>query len=142
MKALRSILSLLLVLLLLVPTLPAAAATDSSENGNAKAVNNSIIIDDDATDGYEGDYVVIYNPATSSSTSYSTGTMTGLIDTTIDANVNTFPTRNVSDPDRPYKIDVSSTRCRSPKCSRSIPFRNRTGHPTTSVPQNRSHSST
>jgi hypothetical protein len=108
MKALRSILSLLLVLLLLVPTLPAAAATDSSENGNAKAVNNSIIIDDDATDGYEGDYVVIYNPATSSSTSYSTGTMTGLIDTTIDANVNTFPTRNVSNPDRPYKIDVDS----------------------------------
>ena len=107
MKALRSILSLLLVLLLLVPTLPAAAATDSSENGNQRIVNNSIIIDDDATGGYEGDYVVIYNPATSSSTSYSTGTMTGLIETTIEPNITPFHMQNASGPDeRPYKIDI------------------------------------
>ncbi|MBR4907343.1 MAG: InlB B-repeat-containing protein, partial [Clostridia bacterium] len=107
MKVFRPILSLLLVLLLLVPTLPAFAATDSSENGNQRIVNNSIIIDDDATGGYEGDYVVIYNPATSSSTSYSTGTMTGLIETTIEPNVSPFHIQNASAPDeRPYKIDI------------------------------------
>ena len=107
MKAFRPILSVLLVLLLLVPTVPTFAATDSSENGNQRIVNNSIIIDDDATGGYEGDYVVIYNPATSSSSSYSTGTMTGLIETTIEPNASTFPVQSVLNPEKPmYRIDI------------------------------------
>ena len=109
MKVLKPILSVLLVLLLLVPTVPAFAETDSSENGNQKIVNNSIIIDTDATGGYEGDYVVIYNPATSSSTSYSTGTMTGLIETTIEPNASTFPIQSAMNPEKPmYKIDIDS----------------------------------
>jgi hypothetical protein len=107
MKAFRPILSVLLVLLLLVPTVPAFAATDSSENGNQRIVNNSIIIDDDATGGYEGDYVVIYNPSTSASASYSTGTMTGLIETTVEPNASTFPIQSALNPDMPiYKVDI------------------------------------
>ena len=106
-KAFKSILSVLLVLLLLAPTLPAYAEKESPENGNQRVVNNSIIIDDDATGGYEGDYVVIYNPSTSSSTSYSTGTMTGLIQTTVEPNASTFPVQSVLNPEKPfYKIDI------------------------------------
>ena len=49
--------------------------------------DGGIVIDDNASGGYEGDYVVIYNPATNSSTSYSTGNMSGLIETTINAQI-------------------------------------------------------
>ena len=93
------ILSLLMVLSLLpgfagaetdpeeteAPSEPAAAV---SESPVVRGVHNTIIIDDDPTDGYEGDYVVIYNPSTSYSTSYSTGNMSGLIQTTVSADLN------------------------------------------------------
>ncbi|MBQ1675475.1 MAG: InlB B-repeat-containing protein, partial [Oscillospiraceae bacterium] len=69
-----------------------------------RSVNSRIIIDDNAAGGYEGDYVVIYNPSTSASTSYSTGTMTGLIETSVNQSVgNTLKPQN----DRPnLVIDV------------------------------------
>ena len=110
MKVLKPILSVLLVLLLLVPTVPTFAETDAPETGNVRGIQNSIIIDTDPTGGYEGDYVVIYNPATSSSTSYSTGTMTGLIETTIEPNILPNPSGNRSaDTELPfYKIDIDS----------------------------------
>ena len=74
------ILSLLMVLSLLpgfagaetdpeeteAPSEPAAAV---SESPVVRGVHNTIIIDDDPTDGYEGDYVVIYNPSTTASNS-------------------------------------------------------------------------
>ena len=107
MKKFRLILSLLLVCSLVLSMMPVIAVAAQSETANNRGVNNYIIIDDDATGGYEGDYVVIYNPATSSSTSYSTGTMTGLIETTV--NPSYQPTRKTADDEMPlYKIDVDS----------------------------------
>lgn len=45
---------------------------------NVDLINTgSLEIDDDGSDGYSGDYVVIYNPGTSTSGA-STGNMTGL----------------------------------------------------------------
>lgn len=48
---------------------------------NVDLINTgSLEIDDDGSDGYSGEYVVIYNPGTSS-TGANTGNMTGLIET-------------------------------------------------------------
>ena len=106
MKKVRLFLSVFLVLSLLLSIFPAYALESKPENTDLRSVNPYIIIDDNATGGYEGDYVVIYNPATSSSTSYSTGTMTGLIETSVGTNAIAEPTRSV-DPEKPfYKIDV------------------------------------
>ena len=68
----------------------------------------NVVIDEDATGGYEGDYVVIYNPATSSSTSYSTGTMTGLIETTVTPNIVDMPAEPTRSgvPANSWKIDI------------------------------------
>ena len=110
MKAFRKTLSVLLVALLVFAAVPAYAEQTAPENGDQRTVQNSIIIDDDATGGYEGDYVVIYNPSTSASTSYSTGTLTGLIETTVEANASTFPIQSVMNPDMPiYKIDIDGS---------------------------------
>lgn len=50
---------------------------------NVDLINTgSLEIDDDGSDGYSGDYVVIYNPGTSTSGA-STGNMTGLIETQV-----------------------------------------------------------
>lgn len=46
--------------------------------------SGELVLDTDPSGGYEGDYVIIYNPATSAYTSYSTGNMTGLIETEAD----------------------------------------------------------
>ncbi|MBQ2144633.1 MAG: hypothetical protein II436_05915 [Oscillospiraceae bacterium] len=87
---------------------PAYAREGKPEPKPVQAVNSKIVIDDNASGGYEGDYVVIYNPSTSSSSSYSTGTMTGLIDTTINANIQNSASIN-DESDLPlYKIDVDS----------------------------------
>ena len=91
MKTFRSFLAALLVLCLVFTLTPATASATEQEPELTRGIQNSIIIDTDSTGGYEGDYVVIYNPATSSSTSYSTGTLTGLIETTIEPNASTFP---------------------------------------------------
>ncbi len=69
MKVFRPILSVLLALCLILPMAPAYAAEASREGADVRGIHNTITIDDDAAGGYEGDYVVIYNPATSSSTS-------------------------------------------------------------------------
>ena len=108
MKTLKPVLSVLLVLLLALPIMPAYAAEDPSEPENNRGVHSTVIIDDDPTGGYEGDYVVIYNPATSSSTSYSTGTMTGLIETSVNTTVHASGVQSVQNADRPFKIDVDS----------------------------------
>ncbi len=104
MKAFRPILSVLLALLLLCPALP-AAADDAQKPTDARGVQSTVVIDDDPTGGYEGDYVVIYNPSTSSSSSYSTGTMTGLIETTVGSDAH--PAQPAAIADRPfYKVDI------------------------------------
>ena len=105
MKHFRPVLAALLVLCLLFSLFPVYAVEASPEGEGVRSVHNNIVIDTDATGGYEGDYVVIYNPSTSSSTSYSTGTMTGLIETSVGTNsVNT--TKYAVTSDRPFKIDV------------------------------------
>ena len=110
MKALKSTLSVLLALCLVLALAPATASATEQEPELTRGIQNSIIIDTDASGGYEGDYVVIYNPATSSSTSYSTGTMTGLIETTIEPNILPNPSGSkAQDAELPfYKIDVDS----------------------------------
>ena len=79
MKTLKSTAAVLLALAMVLALAPVFAVTEQPERG----VNSNVVIDDDAAGGYEGDYVVIYNPSTSSSTSYSTGTLTGLIETSV-----------------------------------------------------------
>ncbi|MBQ6331471.1 MAG: InlB B-repeat-containing protein, partial [Clostridia bacterium] len=110
MKALKSTLSVLLALCLILAMAPATASATEKEPEIARGVQNSIIIDTDPTGGYEGDYVVIYNPATSSGTSYSTGTMTGLIETSVTPNILPNPSGSkAQDAELPfYKIDVDS----------------------------------
>ena len=107
MKAFRTILATLLTLCLLLSMFPVYAMEAAPEAEPVRGVHPYVIIDDDATGGYEGDYVVIYNPATSSSTSYSTGTMTGLIETSVGTS-SYAQTRQPANSDRPYKIDVDS----------------------------------
>jgi hypothetical protein len=85
---------------------PAYAAEASREGADVRGIHNTITIDDDAAGGYEGDYVVIYNPATSSSTSYSTGTMTGLIETSVNANVHSGGLQRAEDERPSCIIDV------------------------------------
>ncbi|MBQ1756678.1 MAG: hypothetical protein IIZ96_08020, partial [Oscillospiraceae bacterium] len=108
MKQVRILLSVVLVICMLLSTFPVFAfEAGPALEEPVRTVNSTIIIDDDASGGYEGDYVVIYNPATSSSTSYSTGTMTGLIETSVGTS-SYAQTRQPADSDRPYKIDVDS----------------------------------
>ncbi|MBQ1893468.1 MAG: hypothetical protein II155_05120, partial [Clostridia bacterium] len=105
MKKLRLLTAALLVLCFMISVVPVFAAEAKTETAGTRSVHEGITIDTDATGGYEGDYVVIYNPATSSSTSYSTGTMTGLIETTVNANVE--GSKSLAESDKPfYKIDV------------------------------------
>ncbi|MBQ2200928.1 MAG: InlB B-repeat-containing protein, partial [Clostridia bacterium] len=115
------ILSLLMVLSLLpgfagaetdpeeteVSSEPAAAV---SESPVVRGVHNTIIIDDDPTDGYEGDYVVIYNPSTTASNSLSTGNLTGLIETTVEPSIVPNPDMHeLPESELPiWKLDIDS----------------------------------
>ncbi|MBQ1679205.1 MAG: InlB B-repeat-containing protein, partial [Oscillospiraceae bacterium] len=116
-RTLRKLLCLLLAFTLLVTILvPAVGARSVSavepqslNAGSAnpvRGVHPRIEIDDNASGGYEGDYVVIYNPATSTSTSYSTGTMTGLIETSVTPSV--LPRRERGQDLPFYKIDMDA----------------------------------
>lgn len=70
--------------------------------GARAAVSTGTVIDPDGSDGYSGDYVVIYNPSVSASDTASTGAMTGLIETEVG---NKRPACK-GDPVVPYMIDV------------------------------------
>ena len=107
MKAFKPILAVLLAFCLVFPLLPMRAEASSEGMSNERSVtHNTVIIDDDPADGFEGDYVVIYNPSTVASNSISTGNLNGLIETTVDANVTDFCKNRAADTDTPYKIDV------------------------------------
>ena len=82
----KRIFALLLSLAMVFACMPAVTAF-AGEPETKVVGTGGLVLDTDAAGGYEGDYVFIYNPATSSSTSYSTGTMTGLIETDIESNV-------------------------------------------------------
>ena len=107
MKAFKPILSVLLVLVLVFSIMPVSAAETSQEIGNARGVHSTVIIDDDPADGYEGDYVVIYNPSLSASNSISTGNLNGLIETTVEPNIVDFGKSQAQNYDLPiYKMDI------------------------------------
>ena len=97
-KKLIAILAVLAMTFSLVPAFPASAEPEADVTGSG-----DIIFDTDPAGGYEGDYVVIYNPATSAYTSYSTGTMTGLIETEVDPYAKSA---GVPVSDEPVRIDV------------------------------------
>ena len=94
MKRLICIIVSITMLVMLIPI---------SAEVNVDLINTgSLEIDDDGSDGYSGDYVVIYNPGTSTSGA-STGNMTGLIETqvggsSVNGEINSDP--------RGYTIDV------------------------------------
>ena len=70
---------------------------------------NDIVIDADPEGGYEGDYVVVYNPSESSVKPVSTGSMSGLIDTTVNTNMLIGEgAESMVDSDCPYIIDVDA----------------------------------
>ncbi len=113
----KKLFCVVLSLFMVLSLLPAAAAdapqapdTASGEASAVRGVHNSVIIDNDPTDGYEGDYVVIYNPSTTASSSYSVGNLTGLIETTVEPVVAPDPgNRHAANADLPiWKIDVDS----------------------------------
>lgn len=96
----RRILSILIALLMLVAALPAFSAPETEELGSG-----ALELDTDPAGGYDGDYVVIYNPMTSGYTGATTGNMTGRILTEID------PYCKKSAPEaaqEPYRIDVDA----------------------------------
>ena len=109
----KKIISLILSVLMVLSFAPMALA-ENARVEEVKLSNSGVVIDDNASGGYEGDYVVIYNPS-SSSTTASTGSLSGLIETTVNANAveNKLAAAKeliaeYGDPDRPYKIDVDS----------------------------------
>ncbi len=96
----KKILSLLLTAALVFALVPAHAAGYTG----TRLVSNGTVIDTDGSDGYSGDYVVIYNPSTEASSSMSTGNMSGLIETEVGskAPAASFPG------DIPFRIDVDA----------------------------------
>ena len=101
----RKAISFILTLMLVVSVMPTTFAIGVSDTVEINRMNSGVVIDDDATGGYEGDYVVIYNPGTSTSSSVSTGTLTGLIETSVGTSAQMKGASKI-DADRPYIIDV------------------------------------
>lgn len=90
----RSI-ALLLAAVLVLAVVPAHAS-------GTRLVSNGTVIDTDGSDGYSGDYVVVYNPSTDASSSMSTGNMSGLIETEVGSKSPSSP----ANADTPYRVDV------------------------------------
>lgn len=84
MNKLRKAVSLLLCMLLVLPAVSAFAADRAVQPENA-------VLDTDGSDGYSGDYVVIYNPADNKETGYNTGDLTGLIQTAAGDKISALP---------------------------------------------------
>lgn len=98
----KKLLSIMLALLLAAAPLGVLA-----ENAvQPKLVADDVTLDTDGSDGYSGDYVVIYNPNTNANgAGLSTGNMSGLIETNISAN--TAPAAS-AEATEPYMIDVDA----------------------------------
>ncbi|MCH5278878.1 MAG: Ig-like domain-containing protein [Christensenellaceae bacterium] len=103
----KKIISIVLCICFIMVIMPVAAS--GSMDTSSKLINTGALeIDDDGSDGYSGDYVVIYNPGTSAySGSASTGNMSGLIETEIDFDFTASEGANKHS-DRPYTIDIDS----------------------------------
>ncbi len=118
MRTFKTIVSLLLTIALTALAVPALAVnsvgtaktTVETVDGGERLLHNGVTIDTNSAGGYTGDYVVIYNPSTSSSSSASTGSLSGLIETTVEANAlnNRDDSAVIEDADRPYTVDIDS----------------------------------
>ena len=96
----KKLFSIMLALLLAVAPLGVLA----ENTVQPKLVADDVTLDTDGSDGYSGDYVVIYNPNTSGA-GLSTGNMSGLIETNIGTNA---APAVPSAPAEPYMIDVDA----------------------------------
>lgn len=85
-RRLAALIALAAMLFVMLPVYNASADMGAEQMGNG-----GLVLDTDPAGGYEGDYVLIYNPTTSSYTSYTTGNMTGLIETAPDPYAETLP---------------------------------------------------
>ncbi len=112
MKELKKLLSIALAFCLAITVFPVysgLAEVNSSvtaENPSKLINNGNLVIDDDGSDGYTGDYVVIYNPDTSSYSSMNTGNLNGLIETEVGDSARAA--NGFKADDRGYIIDVDS----------------------------------
>ena len=102
-KLLCALISIVLALSVLPSGILSEAVRETAPEG-VRLVNSSVDIDEDGSDGYSGDYVVIYNPSTSYSGSASTGNMSGLIETKIGESLSAPKAGET--PDRAFRIDV------------------------------------
>ena len=94
-----SILTALIMALSMIPAMSVSAV------GPDVVGTGGLILDTDPAGGYEGDYVVIYNPSTYSYSGYSTGNMTGLIETEIDPYAKSA---SAEKPSEPCRIDADA----------------------------------
>lgn len=107
----KKIISIMLSLCLAVTTL--AAALPSSVAAKTQVTPNlintgDVEIDTDGSDGYSGDYVVIYNPSTSSYGDMSTGNMSGLIETEVGVGATGANRGSLPVSDKGYVVDIDS----------------------------------
>lgn len=107
----KKIISIMLSLCLAVTTL--AAALPSSAAAKTQVTPNlintgDVEIDTDGSDGYSGDYVVIYNPSTSSYGDMSTGNMSGLIETEVGVGAAGANRGSLPVSDKGYVVDIDS----------------------------------
>lgn len=100
----KKLLCTILALMLALSAIPTGVTAKTVPDQRQKLISNSVEIDDDGSDGYSGDYVVIYNPSTSYSNSQSTGNMAGLIET--DVGESLAVPKAAEEEARPYKLDI------------------------------------
>ena len=100
-KRITAIIALFAFIMTLIPVSSAYAAETKG------LCNGTVELDTDPEGGYEGEYVLIYNPSTYYYRSYSTGNMDGLIETGIEPYSNVHPQKGVES-DKPYKMDVDA----------------------------------
>ncbi|MBQ2517835.1 MAG: hypothetical protein II536_03305, partial [Clostridia bacterium] len=108
----KKLLALLLVLCLAAAVVPAFAAP-AEETGDDRLIHSGTVIDTDGSDGYTGDYVVIYNPSSSTTSGASTGSLAGKIETEIQQSARPSVKEVLEmnpnyNPDKPFIIDVDA----------------------------------
>lgn len=106
-KIISIMLSLCLAVTTLAAVLPSSAAAKTQVTPNL--INTGDVeIDTDGSDGYSGDYVVIYNPSTSSYGDMSTGNMSGLIETEVGVGATGASRGSLPVSDKGYVVDIDS----------------------------------
>lgn len=111
MYRIKRIAAAILALSLLALMLPVSAV--DSEPPGERIMHDGLFIDTDPAGGYTGDYVVVYNPSSDTTSGATTGSLAGLIDTTIDPGFfwnasGGGEAESIHDPDMPAIIDVDS----------------------------------